>query len=526
MDDPAQRRLRRPDAIEDRGQAGPVGDIPAINPDLCARRFELGNPRRTARRFQPAAAEQRDRAGAVRGQPARRFPAEPIDPAGDQIGPVAARGVFRRFAHRRADIGVGAEDELADMTRRLHQAKGVVDLGKAKQPMRQRPDRAGGEQGGDFAQQGAGQRRPAQRQLVDIDREIRKVLAQRAQMEAAVEVEIALAEFEKAPERFEHFEAAFHRLAAQRVQHDVDPLPAGDLAHPIGKAEIARIEHMVGAGQPQKRPLGRRPGGGDDDGAAMPGVLDRGQADAAGRRMDQDMFPGGELRQVAQRIDRGDEGDRQCRRGGEAHFRRDRDDRVGRGYDPRAQRRRGKGHDPVADRQARHRRSDGAHDAGAFEPERRTGKAVDQRLFRQQPHRPHHIAEVEGGGVHIDLDLARPDRLRRARLPAQRGEAAGGAARQGQRLRWRGPARRQTGPQPQHMAPMRGPDDLGFRRTSRQFVGDLAGMLAGAGGAGRDRQAEPTAAAIRWRARGRGPKGRRRPARPRRCRASPAGRRR
>ncbi len=48
-------------------------------------------------------------------------------------------------------------------------------------------------------------------------------------------------------------------------------------------------------------------GGGDDDRAAVLGVLDRGEPDAAGGGVDQDVLAGLELRQMTQRIDRGDE---------------------------------------------------------------------------------------------------------------------------------------------------------------------------------------------------------------------------
>ena len=44
---------------------------------------------------------------------------------------------------------------------------------------------------------------------------------------------------------------------------------------------------MIGAGQAQKGPLHLRPGRRDDDRAAVLGVLDRGQADAAGGGVDQ-----------------------------------------------------------------------------------------------------------------------------------------------------------------------------------------------------------------------------------------------
>ena len=159
-----------------------------------------------------------------------------------------------------------------------------------KRAMRQRPDRALAQGRRDLAQQRAREIGPLDRQLVDIDREIGNILPQRPQMDAAVQVEVALAEFEKAAERLQHAEALLHRLAAQRIQHDIDAAAAGDRAHRVGKAEIARIEDMIGAGQAQKGPLHLRPGRRDDGRAAQLRVLDRGQADPAGGGVDQHEF--------------------------------------------------------------------------------------------------------------------------------------------------------------------------------------------------------------------------------------------
>ena len=96
-------------------------------------------------------------------------------------------------------------------------------LGERKAAMRQRPDRAlAAKAVGDLAQQRAREIGPLDRQLIDVDREIGNVLPQRPQMDAAVQVEVALAELEKAAERLQHAEALLHRLAAQRIEHDID----------------------------------------------------------------------------------------------------------------------------------------------------------------------------------------------------------------------------------------------------------------------------------------------------------------
>ncbi len=78
-----------------------------------------------------------------------------------------------------------------------------------------------------------------------------------------------------------------------------------------------------------------------------------------------------------------------------AHPRRDRRQRIRHRHDPRAERGGGKPHDPVADRPTFDIRADRADDPGAFQPKGGSGKSVDQRFFRQQPHRPHNVTEIE-----------------------------------------------------------------------------------------------------------------------------------
>jgi hypothetical protein len=194
------------------------------------------------------------------------------------------------------------------MPRRLHQSNRIVEFAKRENPVSQRPDSPLGERRGDLAQQVTGQVRPARRQLVDIDREIGDVLAERPQVNSPIEVKIPFSEFEEAAKWSENLQAALHCLAAQRVEHDIDALPPGDLAHLIAKPQIARVENMIGAGQAQERSLHLRSGCGDHNRAAKLGILDRGKPHAAGGGMNQDMLPGCELRQMPQRVFHCDEG--------------------------------------------------------------------------------------------------------------------------------------------------------------------------------------------------------------------------
>ena len=69
---------------------------------------------------------------------------------------------------------------------------------------------------------------------------------QRPQCHAPSLGEIALAQFDEAPEGPQQAEAAFHRLAGQRVQHHIHAIRPG-FAQGIGEAGIAAVQHQFRA---------------------------------------------------------------------------------------------------------------------------------------------------------------------------------------------------------------------------------------------------------------------------------------
>jgi len=167
------------------------------------------------------------------------------------------------------------------MLRRLHQAEGIGDLGKRKTPMRERPDLAGGERSGNFAEQPFGKLGPTHRQLVHVDRKIGNVPAQWPRVKPAIFIKIALAELDKTTERLQQLEACFHGLAVQRIEHDIDPGAARRLAYRRDKAKLARVADMIGTDETQEGAFRRRSGGCDHRRAATLGDLDRGEPDPA-----------------------------------------------------------------------------------------------------------------------------------------------------------------------------------------------------------------------------------------------------
>ena len=108
-----------------------------------------------------------------------------------------------------------ADYDLADMGGALQHPKPGFDIGVGEHRRRQRPIGAAGHAGADIAQQPLRQFGPGQWQLVHIDGEIGHVLPHRPQCRAPVFHEIALAEFDEAPERPHQPQAAIHERAGQ-----------------------------------------------------------------------------------------------------------------------------------------------------------------------------------------------------------------------------------------------------------------------------------------------------------------------
>src|SRR5207253_9361417 len=88
--DTAQRRLSCPDRLENCGQGVAIGDVSAIHAHVGAGGFELSNPGFAPWSSGPAAAHQRNRTGASCDEPPRRLEPETLNPAGDEVAPIAA----------------------------------------------------------------------------------------------------------------------------------------------------------------------------------------------------------------------------------------------------------------------------------------------------------------------------------------------------------------------------------------------------------------------------------------------------
>ena len=330
------------------------------------------------------AARQHEMPGAAGGQPFSGGEAEAAGAADHQVDAVRSDGEGAGRSRILAGLAGRRDHDLADMAGALHQPEGVAQPLAAEHAMRQGLEFAGREQLNQFAEQALRELAMVDDQLVDVDAEVAEVAAERPQADMSVGVEIALAELDEPAERPQAVERADHRFAGQRIQHDVDAAALGVGGNLVGEGERARIQHQVGAEIAQHRALFLRAGRGNDLGTAEARDLQGREPHRAGAAMDQHSLAFFQARQMHQRVVGGEEGDGQGGGRLEGEVARQRAHREGRGHDVAGKAAGHEGDDAVADLVFERLGPDGAHDAGAFHAQRRTGIAVFQRFFRQE----------------------------------------------------------------------------------------------------------------------------------------------
>ena len=193
------------------------------------------------------------------------------------------------------------------------------------------------------------------------------------------------------------------RFAGERVEHDVHALAAGQVEHLLGEGERARIHDVLDAERREIGALLGAAGGGEDLGADLLRDLDRRQADAAGRRVDQHPFAAAQLREPVERVVRRHEGARNGGRGLEGH-------RRGLAHHQRGARRREAGErirrdrdHLVARREARNVASAAHHPSGAIEPQALLAERLLRGDRRDHSGGQHDVAEIQSGGRDGDL---------------------------------------------------------------------------------------------------------------------------
>jgi hypothetical protein len=140
------------------------------------------------------------------------------------------------------------------------------------------------------------------RHPVQVDRDQRQVLVEHRHVEKPGAVDLALADLDDPAELRGYLQIRQHRLARSRTDHDVDPVPAGEPTHLVGRRQRPGVDDVGGSDASQQiRPLlvGR---GADHPGPGFGGDLHRGHADAAGAAGHQHPFAGLHPGRVLERV--------------------------------------------------------------------------------------------------------------------------------------------------------------------------------------------------------------------------------
>src|SRR6202011_1147507 len=92
---------------------------------------------------------------------------------------------------------------------------------------------------------------PLGQQSVGVDTEIGQIVAERAQPDLAVGVNVTLPDFEKATERLEQSEILADGLAGERIEHNIEAFSFRNAHHLVGEIARARVEDMIDANETQ-----------------------------------------------------------------------------------------------------------------------------------------------------------------------------------------------------------------------------------------------------------------------------------
>ena len=136
------------------------------------------------------------------------------------------------------------------------------------------------------------------------------VVAQRAQRDARVLVNVAFADLDEAAELGEARKPHRDRFAGERVQHHIDALAVGQIHYRLSEITATRVDHVFHAERFEQSAFARAAGAGDHFRAEMKRNLDRGHSDAARAGMNENALALAQARHVLQRMPRGHEDDR------------------------------------------------------------------------------------------------------------------------------------------------------------------------------------------------------------------------
>ena len=154
------------------------------------------------------------------------------------------------------------------------------------------------EQAHHFAEQPTRKRRALTHQLIRIDTKITDVVTEWAQTNFGIFVEVALAQLDKPAKRLEDPQIAVNCFTCQRIEHDIHATTIGGSQNIIGKGEAAGVINMFDTEEAQKVALLVRSGCRINRRTAPFCNLDRRNANAACRTVNQHGFASFQLREV------------------------------------------------------------------------------------------------------------------------------------------------------------------------------------------------------------------------------------
>ncbi len=377
------QRVLGGDRAQQAGQLLPVGDVAGDDRDLGAPRGEVGDEVGRARGVRPAASGQQQVTHAVLGdQVPGQQRAEHAEATGDEHGP----GGVERPGH--------AQHRLADQRRLAQGAERGSGPAHVEGVDPRWVQRALGDQRGDLGQHLAEPVVAGLHQVVDPVADARVVAGDLLGVAL-----VGLAHLQEPAALAEQPQARVDELAGQAVQHHVDAGAAGGRPEGVLEVEGAGAGDALLGDPPvaQQLLLGRARGGVDLQ-TQVPGQLQRGGADAAGRRVHQQFLPRLDLGEVDQAHVGGEEGDRHRRRLLEGPARRHGHEQALVGDADRAERLGGQAHHPVAHREPGRPGADRGDHAGHL--------ATEPGQAGHQVERDHDVLEVQAGGPDVQPDLA------------------------------------------------------------------------------------------------------------------------
>ena len=347
-------------------------------------------------------AQQHQRAGPLRGQPATQLLTNPAKGTRHQVsGPRPDRPSSR-------PLRLG-DHHLAHMPGLGHQPEGLHAALDRKGLQRDRRVVTGLEVGEQLHQQATHQGGVSRGHLQQVKGEVGGIRAALGRRRPAPDLD--LAQLHKTAAIGQGGKTRVHPVALEAVEHHIHPAASGGGPHLRAEGEAAGVEHRLHPLLQQGRLLGRT-GGGPHPRAAAAGHLQGGLADPTGGRMDQHGLARAQLGKGLEAVDGGEEG------------------RADAGPQGRIQRR-GQGHaqggaahhmaGQAAHRQGRQQplahqgwidpRADRHHPAHAFAAVGQAGIGIHAELpavGRQEPQGIQDIAEIEARGLHRQFQLARP----------------------------------------------------------------------------------------------------------------------